>query len=189
MTYVELIVVLSIFSIISSVAIFNYSDFQAKVDIKNLASDIALQTVTAQKAALDGLLPPPAQQAEEISGWKPAYGVYFSMSDPKNFLYFTDLDQNHTFTDIACAGNDECLSKISITKNNFISHLDVFYQNGTSASISDMTLTFTRPISTPIIRSSSSLNSNISYMQITISTPKGVTSVIKLYQSGRTQIN
>ena len=43
MTYVELIVVLSIFAVLSSVAIFNYGSFQDKVDIKNLGSDIALK--------------------------------------------------------------------------------------------------------------------------------------------------
>ena len=40
MTYVELIVVLSIFAVLSSVAVFNYSEFQTKVDIKNLANDL-----------------------------------------------------------------------------------------------------------------------------------------------------
>src|SRR3989344_6451778 len=72
MTYVELIVVLGIFGVISSVVMFNYGEFQDKVEIKNLASDIALKVVEAQKSAMSGKLPvnPP-------SGWKPAYGVYF----------------------------------------------------------------------------------------------------------------
>ena len=76
MTYVELIVVLSIFSVLSSVAIYNYGDFQSSVDIKNLASDIALQIVKAQKDSLSGLLP-----LQEIkTDWKPSYGVYFDLS-------------------------------------------------------------------------------------------------------------
>ena len=48
MTYVELIVVLAIFAILSSVVMFNYGNFQAKVDIKNLGSDIALKIVRTQ---------------------------------------------------------------------------------------------------------------------------------------------
>ena len=47
MTYIELIVVLSIFAVMSSVVIFNYGLFQARIDIKNLASDIALKFVEA----------------------------------------------------------------------------------------------------------------------------------------------
>src|SRR3989339_1856034 len=76
MTYVELIVVLSIFSVLSSVAIYNYGDFQSSVDIKNLASDIALQIVKAQKDSLSGLLPLQVVKTD----WKPSYGVQFDLS-------------------------------------------------------------------------------------------------------------
>ena len=48
MTYIELIVVLSIFAVMTSIVLFDYGGFQAKVDIKNLASDVALQIVQAQ---------------------------------------------------------------------------------------------------------------------------------------------
>ena len=51
MTYVELIVVLSIFSIMTSIVLFNYNEFQAKVDIKVLANDIVLNIVEAQKVS------------------------------------------------------------------------------------------------------------------------------------------
>jgi prepilin-type N-terminal cleavage/methylation domain-containing protein len=54
MTYVELIVVLSIFSVISTIVIFNYKEFQAKVDIRNLANDVALKIVQAQKNSTTG---------------------------------------------------------------------------------------------------------------------------------------
>src|ERR1035437_1408114 len=93
MSYIELIVVLTIFSVISSVVIFNYGNFQAKVDIKNLASDIALQVVQAQKSSLSGLLPPLAQELLVIPGWKPSYGVYFTTSDKTDFIYFVDVYQ------------------------------------------------------------------------------------------------
>ena len=42
MTYVELVVVLGIFAVMSNVVIFNYGGFQAKVDIKNLSKHITL---------------------------------------------------------------------------------------------------------------------------------------------------
>ena len=45
MTYVELIVVLGIFAVMLSISMFNYKRFQGKVDIKNLANDIALKLV------------------------------------------------------------------------------------------------------------------------------------------------
>src|SRR6266568_1103189 len=76
MSILELMVVMGIYAVISAVVIFSYPKFQAKVDIENLASDIALQVVTAQNAALNGLLPLSTQN--HSASWKPTYGVYFS---------------------------------------------------------------------------------------------------------------
>ena len=197
MSYIELIVVLSIFSVMTSVVLFNYGAFQAKVDIKNLASDIALKVVEAQKSALSGLLPPMVQQTQVDSTWKPSYGVYFNLSpvsENKNFIYFTDLGNagspsNNLYDTSSCPGNGECLDKIIITKGNYISRLDVFYQDGTSASLNNLTITFSRPNSGAIIKSSTSFTSTVSYVQITITSPKLITARIKLYPSGRIQVN
>lgn len=193
MTYVELIVVLSIFSVLSSVAIFNYGDFQARIDIKNLAGDIGLKIVEAQKSALSGILPPLTQQASLVPGWKPSYGVYFDrISDNKSFSYFVDINQDGSFVDTTCVGNDECLNKITITKGNIISALDVFYKNNTTASLNDLTITFLRPNSGASIKSSQislPLVSPIKYVQITVLSPKGATSLVKLYPPGRIEID
>ena len=188
MSYVELIVVLSIFSVMSVLIIFSYKEFQARVDIKNLANDIALKIVEAQKASVFGKFPRVAQQASITPTWKPSYGVYINPgSDNKSFIYFVDLNNNNIYEGGDCTG--ECVEKISITKENSISSLDVFYQNSTSGSISDITLSFKRPDSTAVFRSSTGLNPNISYIQITIVSPELVQSNIKVYSSGRIQIN
>src|SRR3989344_4815832 len=84
MSYVELIVVLSIFSVMTSVVLFNYGSFQAKVDIKNLASDIALKVVEAQKSSLSGKLLPPTHIPPNPNTWKPSYGLFFDADSNKN---------------------------------------------------------------------------------------------------------
>lgn len=199
MTYVELIVVLSIFAIMSSIAIFNYNGFQANVDIKNYASDIALQIVQAQKSSLSGLLPTLGGQ---ITGWKPSYGVYFSTNsnkgaDNKNIIYFTDLNNNGIFDSSFCTG--ECLSKVTITKNNTISKLEIIPSTTTSCTgvvsgnpVTDLDITFKRPDSGTTIASGVAVlsPSNITCAQITVASPgNSVTSTIKVYPSGRIQIN
>src|SRR3990167_3431372 len=92
MSYIELIVVLSIFSAMTSIVLFNYGDFQAKVDIKNLASDIALKVVEAQKMSLSGQFPPQPQYGAigDPAAWKPSYGVSFDLTTPTQFIYFVD---------------------------------------------------------------------------------------------------
>ena len=189
MSYVELIVVLSIFSAISSIVLFNYGEFQAKVDVKNLASDIALKLVDAQNASLSGKLPPLSQQPPNPNTWKPSYGVYLNPnSDNKSFIYFTDLNNNNLYEGSSCAG--ECLDKIIITKGNSVSSLDVFYPGDSNPhNLNDLTVTFVRPDSSAIIKSTSPVASTIAYIQITIVSPKTAAAKIKLYPSGRIQVN
>ena len=126
MTYLELIVVLGIFGVMSGTIIFNYGEFQSKVDIKNLANEVALKIVEAQKAAIFGKFPGSAsQQAEITSTWKPAYGIYINTTaDNKSFLYFVDINDNNLYEGTDCAG--ECVEKVSITKANYISNIGVF---------------------------------------------------------------
>ncbi len=138
MTYVELIVVLGIFSLMSSIMIFNYGAFQSKVDIKNLANDVAIKIVEAQRAANFGILPSGAVGSD----WKPSYGVHFDIdADNKRFIYFVDLANLGIYD-----GGSELLEQINITKGNFIDRIDIY--NGITAvtpNPTSMTITFTRP--------------------------------------------
>lgn len=188
MTYTELIVVLSIFSIMSTITIFSYGDFQAKVDIKNLANDLASKFVEAQKSSAFGQFPSAAQQVGLSSNWKPAYGIYINLSsDNKSFIYFADLDNSNSFDGTDCT--NECVEKISITKGNFISRIDVLYQDSSTTSLNNLTVNFTRPDNAAKVSSIPALAPNISYVQITVSTAKSLIAKIKIYPSGRIQIN
>ncbi len=186
MSYAELIVVLSIFSILSTLVIFSYGDFQDRIDIKNLASDVALKITEAQKASIFGKFPSATQQLAITSTWKPSYGLYLE-SDDESFTYFVDLNNNNLYEGTDCT--EECVDKIDITKKNSISSIDVFYQDSTTQNINDITLSFVRPDVGAIIESSTVLNSNISYIQITVISPKSFISTIKLYLSGRIEID
>lgn len=185
MTYVELIVVLSIFAIMSSIAIFSYGDFQANVDIKNLTSDIALQIVQAQKASLSGDIPPGG--APSIV-WKPSYGVYFDLTKPNQFIYFVDKYDNNGY-----GGGSELLNTISITKGE-ISKIEECSGNacigGNNSSISPISIYFKRPDSGTSFYTTSPLSvTGSQYIKITVKSTKGMTGFIKVYPSGRIQVN
>ena len=186
MTYIELIVVLSIFSVMSGVVLFNYRTFQAKVDIKNLANDIALKIVQAQKEALSG-------KSQSVSfATAPAYGVSFNTStDNKSFIYFADLNNDNICEDLdnACASaNGEVLDKINITKGSFISALAVT-GTGICSPVGGLTVVFTRPYSDATMNTDQAGCTGISYTAITITSPESVSAIIKVFASGRIQIN
>lgn len=183
MTYVELIVVLSIFSIVSGVVIFDYGRFQSKVNLKNLSNDIALKIVQAQKDAMSGLLATGASPS-----WKPAYGVYFNITDSnKRFFYIKDLDNGDDY-DGSSGCTSECMDNIAITGGNTVSAFSVT-GTGSCTSITSMTIVFTRPDSSAKITTNQPACTQISYAEITLSSPKAVTTKVKVYSSGRVQIN
>lgn len=178
MTYVELIVVLGIFAVMSAIVMYNYREFQAKVDIKSLASDIALKIVEAQKSALSGNSP------NLFNGLKPSYGVYFDTSSSTNstsFFYFADKDNDSKYD----SSKDEKLDTISITKNNRISGLGAA---GCTILGNKLSIIFKRPDSSAKFASDSGVLSCTS-VQISIASPRSATATITVYNSGRIQVN
>ena len=212
MTYVELIVVLSVFAIISSVSLFNYKVFQDKVDIQNLSADIALRIAKAQKDALSGYFPPAiAPYVSGISGadWKPSYGIYFNVdssvtNSDKSFYYFADLNQDKKlFSSSSCSfvpvgTSSECFEQINITKGNKIKEIKIHFRTdpATNLILNNLHITFTRPDSGATFQSiNAGVNTLvpppfIDYAELKVTNAgESVTSIIKVYPSGRIEIN
>ncbi len=186
MSYAELIVVLSIFAIMSSIALFNYRDFQANVEIKNLTSDIALQIVQAQKDSINGVLPP-LNFTPSVLQWKPAYGVYFDINTPDQFVYFVDLDQDNVCPVTNCAGED--LNLISINKAT-ISGVEICDENDNCNNGPEaLAVSFKRPNSEAILNGDPNLVTGSGYAQITVESTKGnAEGFIRIYPSGRVEV-
>ncbi len=193
MTYLELIVVLTIFAIVSSVVIFNYKSFQAKVDINNLIDDVALRIVGAQKNAISGKLSP---LTSDIT-WKPAYGVYFKASSSKDFIYFTDVDNSGHCSSPQClypfVVGGEVTDIITITKGNFIPSdgLGVVGDGCNVPLLNDLSFVFKRPNSAPTIYTTTPIDAGCipSYYYVKVSSSDDIVGTIKVYPSGRIQIN
>ena len=122
MTYIELIVVIAIFSIMSGIALVNNRSFNDQVVVTNFAQDIALQVVNQQKSAVFGKLPDGSQQAYLAPNWKPAYGAYFdtALGSNSRFILFTDATQDHFYSGTNCTVTnnfsvDECSDMINFT--------------------------------------------------------------------------
>ncbi|MCX6755362.1 MAG: type II secretion system protein [Candidatus Nomurabacteria bacterium] len=176
MTYIELIVVLTIFGIMSTVLLFKYGTFNAQIDLQNLSQDIALQIVSAQKSALSGKLPDIGGAGYDLvnptsfPNWRPAYGVYFNSNpatvastianpDNKKIISFVDTNNVKYYqegcNDLNRPGetSDQCIDVINIQKGDYVSNIC------TKQNISDadcvrhesVSITFTRPDSSAFI--------------------------------------
>jgi Tfp pilus assembly protein FimT len=180
-TYVELIVVLGIFAVMTSVVIFDYNKFEDQVNIKVLANDIASRIAEAQNSAVSGLNP----NGIFISPTKPAYGIYFDTTNTttsENFTHFADLNNAGYYE----SSSDSILDNTAITNGNFIKSVAV---TGTGCpAITNLSIVFKRPDSSALITSTPALTCTVTYAQIEISSLSGLTSCIQVYPSGRIQI-
>lgn len=193
MTYVELIVVLSISGIIAGVSLFNYKEFQIKVDMKNLANNIALKITEAQKNSISGKFPLISQP----SNWKPSYGISFKTISPstnRTFYLFTDYmnlgvqDKKVSASDITNCPSGECTQVITINNNYYIESIKSYSSGTGTALTTPLHITFTRPNSGALFYNDTS-QIITDYIEIKISSLNNSTKVlIKVYPSGRVEI-
>lgn len=194
-TYVELIVVLSIGALLSAVSLFNYKEFQDKINLRNLANEVALQIGDMQKSSSSGRIP---THATPQANWRPSYGVYFPAITPstnKTFYLFADLllagtqDKKLLFTSPCPAS--ECMNVINISKGNFIEKIDIKYQNGTIVNHNiPLHITFTRPNVGAVFWTDTSQLNNVELVEITLrNNNSDISTRVEVYSSGRIQIN
>ena len=92
-TLAELIIVIAIIAVISTLALFNGSKLNSSVLLSNNAYEIGLFVRDAQisglgaKVILSGGVATTSNQ-----------GVYFDMDSPDNVIFFADLDKNSRYT-------------------------------------------------------------------------------------------
>jgi prepilin-type N-terminal cleavage/methylation domain-containing protein len=139
MTLVELLVVLAIFVIVSSLIMFDYGGYKSSISLENLANDIALSIRKAQSYAIG--------VAGSGASFTYAYGVHISTAQEpvtapqygsnKSFFAFTDVSGDRMYeqdgdSDAVCSVGgvtqyNECSEKLSITSDD---QIEAIYLNG-----------------------------------------------------------
>lgn len=135
MTLIEIIVVLSIFMIVSTMVMFNYGKFESSISLQNLADDIALTVREAQSYAIG------ARGLGGSNSFFGGYGIHFAIADPsissirasrKSFVFFADVDDekkyNFDSNDTTCGSPDkdnECYKVINISSADYIKSISV----------------------------------------------------------------
>lgn len=181
-TFVELIVVIAIFSIMAGVVIFNARDFGDGIALQNLAQDIAMQLKKAQNDGSSG-----KTDSCFFSGVIPTYGVYFSSPvDNDKFNYFADYSGDKKMRPgLVCGTKSESQKIFNIPNGNTISKLCV---NRKNCNINDLHITFTRPNLNANIVSPQYVNNIIDDAEIEITSPKGKIKTIVIWPTGQISI-
>jgi len=157
LTLIELMVVISIFLMITSVAIFNYGSFNSNISLQNLTDDIALSIRKAQSFAI-GARGIKIDGKEEVE-FNKSYGVHFSInpipsttsvdSSNQSFLVFSTptADKKYDSSSNPCGSGGECVEFFNITTADYIKEIAVT-ENSTRESIGEnatVDIVFTRP--------------------------------------------
>jgi prepilin-type N-terminal cleavage/methylation domain-containing protein len=160
---VELIVVMSIFLILSSITIFNYGQFRSSISIQNLADDIALVIRKAQSYSTGVQV-----LSNDRSG---RFGVMFTINGSyenfidrpfqgsrKMFILFQDKNSNQAYSYTGDRQNcgtpsstNECLEAFRIKSNDYIKYIRYKTNNNNFSLTTNEALyiSFARPNTEP----------------------------------------
>lgn len=205
-TLIELIVVMAIFTLISSVLLFNYSDFSTNVSIRNLSQDIALTVRKVQTYATS--VHSITNNTMDTRDF-PSYGISFSLDETsgafepnkKRFVIFADipdvpggLPDKQYDSDGTCgspAVDSECLESFSITNSDSI--VEICTDATGCVSLGSVDITFRRPVPDAIICYKQSFNdecqtSSISYVDLVLRSAKGLTRKVSVWNTGQISV-
>lgn len=120
-TVIEILVTMAIFTVISSVVLFNYSSFNDTVALSSAEQEIAIAIRQAQAYGLN------VKEAGVSTGqFNYAYGVYFDpQNNSSNYYIFVDSNNNKRYdVGSGCgSGSTECLEKLTLRNNVRISRV------------------------------------------------------------------
>lgn len=164
MTLIELMVVIAIFTMITTITIFDYGSFNSGAAINNLGDDVALSIRKAQSYAIG---------THQSSGeFDVGYGVHFTTSPAKDmgnynklagsnksFILYTDfssgstgykfpLSSSQSTTCGQATHQNECMEMLNIGGNSEIKSISIDKGNGKMTPISEegaLNIVFKRP--------------------------------------------
>lgn len=113
-TLVELLVSIGIFTIITSVAVFNNTQFNSSILLTNLAYEIALSVRQSQVYGV-------TVKKDSNDNFSSAYGIHFDLASPTTYILFQDT----TPADHYYNSGDVSVETFNIQKGNGITQFCV----------------------------------------------------------------
>ncbi|MEK7613644.1 MAG: prepilin-type N-terminal cleavage/methylation domain-containing protein [Patescibacteria group bacterium] len=175
---VELLVVLSILTMVSSVVLANHSRFNGTVLLGSLAYDIALSVRQAQVYGLS--------VRQYSDDFHVGYGVHFS--DASSYIFFVDRNINQQYDE----GEDSIVQTYTVGRGHIIQSFCGVTANGTErcsdseTPITHLDVVFLRPDPDAVM--SSNEPGMLSQGIITVAAPSGDTRSIVVASTGQISV-
>lgn len=101
-----MLVAVAIFTMITSVLLFNYNNFNSRLNLDILAHQIAQWGRDTQVSAMS--VRPSRTSVSSFSG----FGLHFDSTTPTSFIYFADLNGDKRYTPLT--GSQKCGDKLPV---------------------------------------------------------------------------
>jgi prepilin-type N-terminal cleavage/methylation domain-containing protein len=178
-TLIELMVSLAIFAFMTAFLLAKYGTFNQSTLVTNLAYDAALTIRSAQSYGLNvqGTTVQSATNCNNVqisansTCFFYPYGVYFDLSNPTRFIFFTDINGNGQYA----SSSGELISTYNMNKGYTIQSLCAGSLSSCT-SVNNLNITFKRPNPDAIIIANN--GSPVTYAKITFVANNTTSSVV-----------
>ncbi len=186
-TLVELMVVIAVMLIITSVQLFNYSQFNSVTITNNLAYDIALALRQAQSY---GMAVRGVDTHLSNLDFDVPYGIHFDRSSLGQFVLFADVNESNSYDSDSSTEN---LQTYTIRAGGVVAGVTV-YTNDMSVpdddcAIEDIDILFKRPDPEPYVYCGGSSKSGVTVAITVQNSTQDFSRIIRLYPTGQISIN
>ncbi len=190
-TLIELMVTVSIVSVIMSTVLFNYSSFTDKLALSSAAQEIAIAIRQAQSYGIN--VRDSAREYTTTKGlFQYPYGVYFDLTDTSHYYIFVDQNNNGKYdAGSGCgSGTTECVEQGSI--RNRVTLTSICDASCPLVNASKLSVTYLRPNPDAIIKFYNSSGTLIagpgSTGKIVLTSPKGNASTITIEKTSQVSV-
>lgn len=171
---VEIILVVFVMVVISSVVIFKYNDFSDSIELENIALDVILSVREAQIFGIS------SRGTTTPESFFYSYGVQFDDTEDGSFISFVDSVGNNLWYDPP----GEQLSKTIFREGYKINTLCIS-NPGEICNQAELNILFQRPNVNAIIKTGEFFIGSANSARIELISPSGVTVSVNVFESGQ----
>jgi prepilin-type N-terminal cleavage/methylation domain-containing protein len=185
-TLVEMVTVLAIFMVMTSIVLFNYNKFTSETILTNMAYEVAL---SIREAQIYGVSVRNPNGTVGTAAFGKPYGVYFPSvaGGTSSYYLFSDSQTANGFYDggaICTAGSGECVTPYTLQRNVKITNLRVMRGSGCEYPTNggSISVLFKRPNPEPIFNND---NNALQFAEITLTAPDGAVRYVVVRNNGQ----